>query len=362
MKELHTFGWYAARIARKLPKEVFRPVPTRLFGGLAYLLIAITGILSISLFDFPFWLYFPITFVIGASFAGMGFLGHEILHGTVVRKAWLRDFLGAIAFWPLNTAPRLWRKWHNMNHHIHTQDEKKDPDSWPTFEQFSKSRIMRIVYRLPRWVRAFANFCLLSVTFSLQSLHMFVRYIKDFDVKKRAEVWLQTLLQWTTWITLLFLIGPVKWIFAFFIPLLIANFIVMLYISTNHRLNPLVPVNDPLANSLTVTVPKWIDVLHFHFSHHTEHHLFPGMSSKYYPLVKEHIKEMWPDRYHEMPLGQAIIALWKTPRVYYKNKKLIDPYVGTTYGSLGNGLEPDNVHELTKLKTHSYAKGRKIDS
>ena len=98
MKELHTFGWYAARIARKLPKEVFRPVPTRLFGGLAYLLIAITGILSISLFDFPFWLYFPITFVIGASFAGMGFLGHEILHGTVVEKLGFVIFLEQLLF------------------------------------------------------------------------------------------------------------------------------------------------------------------------------------------------------------------------------------------------------------------------
>lgn len=28
-----------------------------------------------------------------------------------------------------------------------------------------------------------------------------------------------------------------------------------------------------LANSLSVTVPSWIDWLHFNFSHHTEHHM-----------------------------------------------------------------------------------------
>ena len=54
-------------------------------------------------------------------------LGHEILHGTVVRKAWLRDFLGAIAFMPLSTGPKLWRKWHNATHHVHTQHEENDP-------------------------------------------------------------------------------------------------------------------------------------------------------------------------------------------------------------------------------------------
>ena len=111
--------------------------------------------------------------------------------------------------------------------------------------------------------------------------------------------------------------GPGKWLFAYVIPLLIANFIVMAYIATNHRLNPIVPVNDPLANCLSVTVPRWVDVLHFNFSYHTEHHLFPAMSSKYYPLVKEKIKEMWPERYHEMPMTKAL-ALWNTPRVYYQ--------------------------------------------
>jgi fatty acid desaturase len=128
----------------------------------------------------------------------------------------------------------------------------------------------------------------------------------------------------------------------FFLPLLIANLIVMAYISTNHRLNPTTDVNDPLANSLTVTVPKWVDVLHFNFSYHTEHHLFPGVSSKYYPYVKQLIKEHWPERYHEMRFDQALLALWKTPRPYH-NHDLIDPSNGNVFGTLGNGLDPENI-------------------
>ncbi len=30
MKELHSFGWYAARIAPLMPKKAFKPVPARL--------------------------------------------------------------------------------------------------------------------------------------------------------------------------------------------------------------------------------------------------------------------------------------------------------------------------------------------
>ncbi|WP_026583414.1 fatty acid desaturase family protein [Bacillus sp. J33] len=343
MKELHSFGWYAARIAPLMPKKAFKPVPARLWGGLAYLLIVIGGFLAISLFDLHPLFSLLIAIILGSSFAAMGFLGHEILHGTVVRKAWLRDLLGAIAFWPLSTGPALWRKWHNLTHHVHTQDEERDPDAWPTFEKVLQKPFLRWVYRLPFSFRAFFSFLSLTIQFTMHGLKMFTLYIKEFKPAKRPAVWTQLILPWATWITLLFVIGPVKWFYAFLLPLLIANFIVMSYIATNHRLNPLTPVNDPLANSLTVTVPKWVDVLHFNFSYHTEHHLFPGMSPKYYPLVKKHIKSMWPERYHEMPLTRALAALWKTPRVYFKQFDLIDPHAGKAFGSLGNGLDAADI-------------------
>jgi fatty acid desaturase len=344
LEDLQSFGWYAARISPHLPEKAFQPVPARLLGGLAYLTITIAGFLLIGILDLHPLINLAIAILLGASFASLGFLGHEILHGTVVRKPWLRDFLGAIAFWPLSTGPKLWRKWHNVTHHVHTQDEELDPDAWATMEQFLKRPFVQRIYRLPLLIRSFVSFACLPVTFTLHSMRMFKRFLKEFQPKSQPSVWLQLLLPWATWIGLLFWMGPVKWLFAYLIPLLIANVIVMAYISTNHRLNPLVPVNDPLANSLSVTVPRWVDVLHFNFSYHTEHHLFPGMSSKYYPLVKEHIKKMWPDRYHEMPLGKALVALWKTPRIYYQGNELIDPLKGNAYGSLGNGLDPEEIN------------------
>ncbi|WP_017727719.1 fatty acid desaturase family protein [Halalkalibacterium ligniniphilum] len=349
MKDLHSFAWYAARISPHLPKKAFKPVPARLWGGLAYLLVVIGGFLSIGLLELNVFFTICISMILGASFAAMGFLGHEILHGTVVRKPWLRDLLGAIAFWPLTTGPRLWRKWHNLTHHVHTQDEELDPDAWPTLERISKKPFLRWIYRLPHSFRAFFSFASLTIQFSAHSMKMFLIYLKEFNPKKRPAIFIEAMLPWATWIGLLVWVGPLKWLFMFLLPLLIANLIVMGYISTNHRLNPVVEVNDPLANSLTVTVPKWVNVLHFNFSYHTEHHLFPGISSKYYPLVKEQIKQKWPERYHEMPLGRALVALWKTPRLYHNKTDLIDPHQGKVYGSLGNGLDPINI-QATKAK------------
>jgi fatty acid desaturase len=224
MKELHTFAWYAARISPKLPKKAFKPAPGRLWGGLAYLLIVITGFLTIGLFQLNPFIYLAIAFVLGTSFAAMGFLGHEILHGTVVRKPWLRDLLGAIAFSPLSTGPKLWRKWHNLTHHVHTQHEEHDPDSWPTLERLAKSRALLWIYRLPQGFRAFSSFSLLTVMFSLHSIKMFTAYIKEFNPKHQPSVWMQLILPWVFWISLLFIMGPFKWFFCFLITIIYCKF------------------------------------------------------------------------------------------------------------------------------------------
>ncbi len=343
MSELHTLAWYRKNIMPHLPKEIYKPAPSRLIGGAAHIIVIIIGILSINYFNLNLLVKFIIAAILGSSFAAIGFLGHEILHGTVVRNPLIKNLFGAICFWPLNVGPRLWIRWHNMNHHVYTQDEDLDPDAWLSIEELENEPFINWVYRLPIGVRSIFGFISLTYTFTGHSLMMFARYLKDMNLREKFAAIIQLILSWATWIGLLFLIGADNWIFAYLLPLLIGNFIVMAYISTNHRLNPLVPVNDPLANSLSVIVPKWVDILHFNFSYHTEHHLFSGVNPKYYPLIKEQIKKLWPEKYHEMQLHKALMALWKTPRIYYNKSELIDPHLGNIYGSLGNGLNPNNI-------------------
>ncbi|MGL4774222.1 MAG: fatty acid desaturase family protein [Clostridium sp.] len=347
MSEYNTIQWYVGKLKPYLPKEIFKPVWSRLLGGIVYLGLIIGGILAIKAFDLPIWGNLIIAILIGSSFASLGLLGHEILHGTVIRNRLIKEILGGIAFFPYNIGPRLWVKWHNATHHANTQHPEKDPDAFATFEQLLEKRFFRKLYVFPHKFRAIFSYIALSLTFTVHGTLMFFRFINEFKARERRIVYLQLILPWVTWISLLFWLGPVKWIFAYFIPLLIGNTIIMGYIATNHRLNPLTTINDPLANSLSVTVPKWVDIIHFNFSYHTEHHLLPGVNPKYYPLVKEFILEHWPERYNELKMSKALKGLYVTPRIYYNLKELIDPKKLELYPSLGNGLAVDNVKIVT---------------
>lgn len=343
MRELRTMGWYAQQIAPYLPAEAFKPVPRRLWGGVAYLALALGAIAAIARFELHPLACVGLSVVIGQSFAGLGFLGHEILHGTVVKNGRLRDFLGAIAFAQFSLSPKLWRKWHNMEHHAHTQDEETDPDAMGTLEQFYRRPGLRWLYRLHPSVRAFISFTAFLLFFSVFCLKMLRRYYPEFRPGEKRVVLAQTLWPWAMWLGLLGVLGPAKWFFAYLLPLMLANFLVIAYISTNHQLSPLTDVNDPLANSLTVRVPRWMDVLHLNFSHHVEHHVFPGMNPKFAPLVAAQLRQRFTDQYHEMGFGRALAALWKTPRLYKDHVDLVDPVRGVVYGSLGHGLTPGRV-------------------
>ncbi|MFZ5817046.1 MAG: fatty acid desaturase family protein [Bacillota bacterium] len=339
MTELRTMGWYAQQIAPLLPPQAFKPVPARLWGGLVYLGLAVGSIITIGLYDLHPLINLGLSLIIGQSFAGLGFLGHEILHGTVIKNAWLRDFLGSVAFAQFSLGPKLWRKWHNMEHHAHTQEEDTDPDAMGTLERFYQRPLLQWLYRVHPNVRATITFASFLLFFSVFCLLMLRRYYREFRPQERPVVLAQMLWPFAMWFVLLLLLGPGKWLFAYLLPLMLANFLVISYISTNHQLSPLTDVNDPLANSLSVTVPRWMDVLHFNFSHHVEHHVFPGMSPKYAPLVKAELKRLFPRQYQEMAFSAALAALWRTPRIYKDHVDLVDPVRGVAYGTLGNELD-----------------------
>ena len=87
-------------------------------------------------------------------------------------------------------------------------------------------------------------------------------------------------------------------------------------------------VNDPLVNSLSVTVPRVFAKLHLNFGLHVEHHLFPSMSSHYAPLVRDELMRRWPERYQSLPMHRAMAQLGRTPRVYGSDVTLHDPIHG----------------------------------
>jgi fatty acid desaturase len=93
-------------------------------------------------------------------------------------------------------------------------------------------------------------------------------------------------------------------------------------------------VNDPLVNSLSVTVPRFVDWLTMHFGFHVEHHIFPWMSTRHARDVRALIQQRWPERYQSMPLHKALWALFRTARVYKDETTLIDPKTGKQWRTL----------------------------
>jgi fatty acid desaturase len=94
----------------------------------------------------------------------------------------------------------------------------------------------------------------------------------------------------------------------------------MLYVFTNHFLNPLCEHSDPLVGSTSVIVPRWMDWLHDNFSYHTEHHVFPGMNPRYYPEVSRLLQKHFPDRYNRVPFGEAWRRIWQQEEFISESK------------------------------------------
>jgi fatty acid desaturase len=124
-------------------------------------------------------------------------------------------------------------------------------------------------------------------------------------------------------------IGGVPFLFVYVLPLLVANVIVMSFILTNHCLSALTPtVNDPLVNSLSVTLPRPLEWLSLDFGFHVEHHVFPAISARHGRLVRAALREQFADRYQSLPLVRAVRQLYCTGRVYADDTTLIEPRSG----------------------------------
>lgn len=71
--------------------------------------------------------------------------------------------------------------------------------------------------------------------------------------------------------------------------------------------------HDPVAQTVTLELPGWVDFLHLRFSHHTEHHLYPTAGPAAYPAIRRALQTHFPDRYHSLTLPQALRLLFASP-------------------------------------------------
>jgi fatty acid desaturase len=330
-------AWYAKQLRDGLPADVFKPAPRRLAWLVLHLAVVTAGIFVIGNHVAGWVLTIPAALMIGHSFGVLALLGHETLHGSVVRKKLPRLLIGWLTFLPFTLSPRLWNAWHNRVHHGHTGEAGVDPDAFPTLAEYRATRGARVGNRLTMGLRRWAGMFGLFLGFTVQSFVVLLgtaRRRRYLSTRQYQAAVAETAIGIGLWAGLAIWIGFVPFIFAFLIPLVIGNAVVMSYILTNHGLSPLTAVNDPLLNSLSVTTPRIVDVLHLNFGYHVEHHLFPGMSLRHGPRVRAEVRKRWPERYQSMPLLRALAAMWRSARVYGSATTLLDPATGRRWPTL----------------------------
>ena len=172
---LNSISKYASELKPLLSANVFAPARSRLLWlPLHLLVIAAAGAAIVSgAAAWPVGL--ALSLVIGASFAGLTFVGHETLHGALVRGRTLRRIIGYVCFFPFAVSPRLWEAWHNRVHHGNTNRAGADPDAYPTLEQYQNSDTTRLG---TDWVapgrNRLAGLFSLFFGFSVHSTHVLV--------------------------------------------------------------------------------------------------------------------------------------------------------------------------------------------
>src|SRR5262245_10892490 len=127
------------RIRREIPHSLVR-APMRAWAMVPLFGIAVLGTWAIIAYELPWYAMAAIALVIGNNYGAGMLLGHECLHGSVVRQRWLQDLLGYLGLGPLVMSPTLWRVWHNIIHHGKTNNPMLDTDHFGTLRRYKQMK------------------------------------------------------------------------------------------------------------------------------------------------------------------------------------------------------------------------------
>jgi len=301
------------RLRAALPAETFAPRPARALLVPLWAAVAVALAAGIALAPIPWWGQLLGALALGQVYAMLAFAAHEILHGATVRDRRLQAALGFVGFLPFLVSPHLWNEWHNRRHHTHANQGHRDPDSFGSIEHFEPGGPRRPVLPLLPGSGHPLSYAFFFYWFTFHNLFVLLAVAPRFKGFDRRPALVQTAFMALFWVAVIAATGwSALWVVA--VPMLIGNATVMSYIATNHMMRPERPAEDVVGNTMSVTVPGWVDVLHGWFSHHVEHHLFPSMSPSRAPAVRSWLRANAGDAYLAPRFSKAIWWLYRTPR------------------------------------------------
>ncbi len=328
-------GEYMQELKGLLPKEAFLCEPKKILYISGYLVM-----LSVAYCLFRFMdsliVYLMLSCLIAHSLSCIGFLSHELSHNSITRNKRAKYFFEIIS-WGINLIPAtLWDRVHNQTHHVQS-NTRNDPDrQFLDFEKTSGTYLYTKIFypnkEFSKWnpivafhfiPYIFRN--IISVFYSKGSKPTVVPFKPKYSVMQKAKIILELMFITALQIAIFNAVEQkvLAYIFAGPLSYVITSTILMTYIFTNHFLNPITEQSDPILGTTTVEVPSVLNKLHFNFSYHTEHHLFPSINSKFYPVLSTILRKKYTDRYNHLPLGEAWTQLWR-------NEEFISPDTGKT--------------------------------
>jgi len=333
-----------ARELRPLrPAEAFEPDRTLLPLSAINGAILLLGWLMADRLDQwpPLWLplWLPFALIMGNSVFVLGLSMHDLLHGSVVRGPEPRRLVALLGFSMSWMTPTLWQAVHNREHHQHTNG-LTDPDrayleaqprNWgkrlfhliaPSLEVSPLGLALGMTSAWP--LHHFRTTCSVllfntgATRFGPAPLRVSGRERRRIALELLAVIGLHAAV--VIWLDA----QPLKLLLGYFLPLWCAYAMAMAYIYTNHMLSPLREDNDPLLTSVSLKLPAFLDCLHGNFSHHSEHHVFPGLNGRYLPQVRQLLLQHHLDRYRLLTGTQAWRLLLSSPRLYRDAGNLTD--------------------------------------
>jgi len=334
---------YTKKLKSLLPTEAFLPNHSRVWILLINAAILILGWGTACYLDqwswYLLWLYLPFSLVMGNSIIVLLFSTHDVLHSKAIKHPSIRWVVSLIGLTMLWMPPTFWKVVHNREHHNKTNslyDPDRNylydqPNNWGKWIQnlFVPSSEVHsfwlIVGMGHAWgVHTFRN--LSSVLLFNNELTQYTPTAFKVSSKERRAIALESFLILGLHLAILFYLDfhPIKIILSYFLPIWIGYAGIMFYIYTNHMLCRMTSVNDPLINSVSIRIPKIFDLLHLNFSYHTEHHIFPGINSDYYPRVQTLLQTHYGDRFNLLDAGEAWRLMLQTPRHYSNENTFID--------------------------------------
>jgi len=337
---------YIKKLRPLLPPEAFILEQSKVWVLLINLVILILGWGIASYLDhwhwYLLWLFLPLSVVMGNSVIILLFSSHDLLHRNSIKNPWLRQIISLWGLTMLWMPPTLWKVVHNQEHHNKT-NSLQDPDrnylesqsnTWGKWIQnaFVPSSEVSPVFLTLGMAHAWGIHTFRNLTSVLLFNNRQAEYpVVAFSVssQERRSIALEFLTILGLHLSILAFLGfhPVKLLLSYFLPLWIGYSGVIFYIYTNHMLCRMTPKNDVLINSLSIRVPNIFDLLHCNFSYHTEHHIFPGINSDYYPVVRQLLQTHYSDRFNLLDAGQAWHLMLQTPR-HYKNENTFTDWSG----------------------------------